>query len=227
MTNNFDLIKKYMINEGIPLLEKDMGDLFFVVMLVRRGKDHPDLPAANYTFKSYYFDSIEKFDKLSNEMIKCCEIFGLRAYVSVNVKSKEEFSKMCSMKFAQNILNNEYKKPWRVSDHVFGKITAKNDNTWLVDIDNIDTVNNVQDINYIVQMLSIINSCDSKYDPVVIGQIPTRSGIHILARPFNVTQYRKEWDLKFGSSDKEFPDIKKNHITLLYENIDIQTMIKE
>ena len=40
MTNNFDLIKNYMINEGIPMKEKDMGDLFFCVMLVRRGKDH-------------------------------------------------------------------------------------------------------------------------------------------------------------------------------------------
>ena len=48
MTNNFDLIKNYMINEGIPMKEKDMGDLFFCVMLIRRGKDHPGLPSANY-----------------------------------------------------------------------------------------------------------------------------------------------------------------------------------
>jgi len=216
MTNNFDLIQQYMINEGIPVFEKDMGDLFFVVMLVRRGKDHPDLPAANYSFKSYYFDSIEKYRKLKDEMIKCCEMFGLRAYVSVNVKSKEEFSKMCAFKFTQNILNNEYKKPWRVNDHVFGKITAKNDNTWLVDIDNINVSSQI-DREYIEQIEDIINSCDSKYSPVVIYRIPTRSGFHLLTRPFNVQKYRQKWDeLK---SEREFPDIKKNHITLLYENI--------
>ena len=184
-----------MINEGIPVFEKDMGDLFFVVMLVRRGKDHPDLPAANYTFKSYYFDSIEKYRKLKDEMFKCCEMFGLRAYVSVNVKSKEEFSKMCAFKFAQNILNNEYK---------------------LVDIDNINLSSRI-DREYVEQIEDIINSCDSKYSPVVIYRIPTRSGFHLLTRPFNMQKYRQKWDEL--ESEREFPDIKKNHITLLYENI--------
>lgn len=208
-----------MIKEGIPMREKDMGDLFFIVMLVRRGKDHPDLPAANYTFKTYYLDSIEKFDKCKDEIITCCVTFGLRAYVSVNVKSKEEYSKMCSMKFAQNVLNNEYKKPWRVGDHVFGKMTAKNDNTWLVDVDNID-VNNKEDMNYVDDMISIINTCDSKYNPVVIEQIQTKSGFHILARPFNMQQYRNEWNKQLNFlTDREFPDVKKNHITLLYENL--------
>ena len=54
MTNNFDLIKYYMIKEGVPLKDKDMGDLFFVVNLIRRGKDHPNLPAANCLCISEY-----------------------------------------------------------------------------------------------------------------------------------------------------------------------------
>ena len=86
MTNNFDLIKNYMINEGIPMKEKDMGELFFCVMLIRRGKDHPGLPSANYIFKTYYIDSIDKFDYFTSEIIKYCDICKLRAYVSVNVK---------------------------------------------------------------------------------------------------------------------------------------------
>lgn len=217
MTNNFELIKNYMINEGIPMKDKNMGDLFFVVMLVRRGKDHPNLPAANYTFKSYYIDSIEKFDNLKDEMIKCCELFGLRAYVSVNVKSKEEYSKMCAFKFSQNILNNEYKKPWRVGDHVFGKITAKNDNTWLIDVDDID-LNKEEDNVFIGGLKFIINSCRSSYHTVVIGQVPTRSGLHLLTRPFNVQEYKKYYERL--NTDRECPDIKKNHITLLYENLE-------
>lgn len=216
MTNNFDLIRNYMIKEGVPSNEKNIGDVFFEVRLVRRGKDHPNLPAANYTFKTYYIDSIEKFDNIKDEIIKCCEMFGLRAYVSVNVKSKEEYSKMCAFKFTQNILNNEYKKPWRVGDHVFGKITAKNDNTWLIDVDDID-LNNEEDKNYFSTLLSIINSCKSSYIPIVLMHIPTRSGIHILTKPFNMQEYRKKWDE--GGFDREFPDVKKNHITLLYENI--------
>ena len=216
MTNNFYLIKNYMINEGIPMKEKDMGDLFFCVMLIRRGKDHPGLPAANYIFKTYYIDSIDKFDYFMHEIIKCCDIFKLRAYVSVNVKSKEKYSKMCAFSFNQNILNNEYKKPWRVIDHVFGKITAKNADTWIIDVDDID-LNKEEDNVFIENLKHLINKCQSKYNPVIIGEVPTRSGLHILTRPFNMNEYKKYWEQL--NNDREFSDIKKNHITLLYENI--------
>ena len=216
MTNNFDLIKNYMINEGIPMKEKDMGDLFFCVMLIRRGKDHPGLPAANYMFKTYYIDSIDKFDYFSSEIIKCCDIFKLRAYVSVNVKSKEKYSKMCAFSFNQNILNNEYKKPWRVIDHVFGKITAKNADTWIIDVDDID-LDKEEDNLFIENLKHLINRCQSKYNPVIISGLPTRSGLHILTRPFNMNEYKKYWEQL--NTDREFSDIKKNHITLLYENI--------
>ena len=216
MTNNFDLIKNYMINEGIPMKEKDMGDLFFCVMLIRRGKDHPGLPSANYIFKTYYIDSIDKFDYFTSEIIKCCDIFKLRAYVSVNVKSKEKYSKMCAFRFNQNILNNEYKKPWRVIDHVFGKITAKNADTWIIDVDDID-LNKEEDNLFIENLKHLINRCQSKYNPVIIGGLPTRSGLHILTRPFNMNEYKKYWEQL--NTDREFSDIKKNHITLLYENI--------
>ena len=216
MTNNFDLIKNYMINEGIPMKEKDMGDLFFCVMLIRRGKDHPGLPSANYIFKTYYIDSIDKFDYFTSEIIKCCDIFKLRAYVSVNVKSKEKYSKMCAFSFNQNILNNEYKKPWRVIDHVFGKITAKNADTWIIDVDDIN-LNKEEDNLFIENLKRLINQCQSKYNPVIIGEAPTRSGLHILTRPFNMNEYKKYWEQL--NTDREFSDIKKNHITLLYENI--------
>lgn len=221
MTDNFNLIYDYMKQEGIPLREREMGDLFFVVMLVRRGKDHPNLPAANYTFKQYYFDSLEKFNKLKKEMYKCCDIFGLRAYVSVNVKSKEQLSKFCALKYAENITNNEYKKPWMIFDHMFGKIPAKNTKTWIIDIDEIDLTKE-NDVIYLTTIMSIINSCNSKYETPIVRKIPTRSGIHILARPFNMIQYKNMWD---SLSDdikhcREYPEIKKNHITLLYENLD-------
>lgn len=220
MTNNFELIKNYMIKEGIPIEEKNMGDLFFEIMLVRRGKDHPTLPAANYTFKNYYIDSIEKYEKLQDEIIKCCEMFGLRAYVSVNIKSKEEYSKMCAFKFNQNILNNEYKKPWRVGEHVFGKLTAKNNNVWLIDVDDID-LENEKDKLYISKLINLINSCTSTYNTIMLDQIPTKSGLHILTRPFNAEQYKRVWIAMFNHIGREFPEIKRNHITLLYENINI------
>ena len=95
MTDNYNNIYEYMRNLGIVNTKDEAmkSDLFFDVQLIRRGKDHPNMPAANYTFKTYYFDSLEIFNKSYDEIKKCCEIFGLRAYVSVNAKSKQEAAK--------------------------------------------------------------------------------------------------------------------------------------
>ena len=51
MTDNFNIIKEYMRNLGIVGNSEAAlkTDLFFDVQLIRRGKDHPFLPAANYS----------------------------------------------------------------------------------------------------------------------------------------------------------------------------------
>ena len=59
MTNNIEIMRKYMEDLGIPDTQQHRNDLYFDVQLIRRGKDNPDMPAANYNFKTYYIDSIE------------------------------------------------------------------------------------------------------------------------------------------------------------------------
>ena len=213
MTDNFKLIEKYMIEKGIPVSIKDAGDLFFNIKLVRRGKDHPNLPAANYTFKLYYIDSIEKMNFFKDEIIKCCEMFGLRAYVSVNVKSKELYSKYCGFKYAQNSLNNEFKKPWNVPHHAFGKCNPYGDKVWIVDVDDVDKIPNIE-----VEVISTILRCKSNFPNPILLELPTKSGIHVLTRPFNVHDFETFWRNEH-SPYISVPDIKKDHITLLYENI--------
>jgi hypothetical protein len=45
--------------------------------------------------------------------------------------------------------------------------------------------------------------------------IPTKSGSHIITHPFNTYEFEK----KCKELGIEVPGIKKNHITLLYENL--------
>ena len=65
---NFDIIRKYVADLGIPQKYDTRCDLYFDIQLIRRGKDHPDLPAANYTFKTYYIDCLDNFDKYKDEI---------------------------------------------------------------------------------------------------------------------------------------------------------------
>ena len=101
---------------------------------------------------------------------------------------------------------NEYKKPWRVTDHVFGKLGANNEYRWIVDVDNFSEISKV---------IMCIKKCESRYDNPIITQLQTKSGIHIITHTFNSQKF-KTLCVNYGI---ETPDIKKNHITLLYENI--------
>ena len=211
MTDNYKALYKYMQELGIVNTKDEalQSDLFFDVQLIRRGKDHPNLPAANYTFKTYYIDSLESFEKSYNEIKKCCDMFGLRAYISVNAKSKQEAAKKTLERYAHNIVTSEYRKPWKDFSSVCGGLDGK-EKRWVVDCDNTKIGS-----DYIVEICRIISKCDSGVEHPIVTSIPTKSGVHIITHPFNLKQFN---DLcKYN--EIEVPDVKKNHITLLYENL--------
>lgn len=213
MTDNLYKVLKYFTDSGFPIYKNESGDKYITVMLVRRGKDHPDLPSANYTFKSYFIDSLESLEHMYNEIKQCCDMFRLRAYISVNIKSKEKLTKSVAYAFSLNILNNEYKKPWNVIYHANGKNSSIGDSVWIVDIDDC----NDSDNEYINKIIELINMCNSKFNNNFITTIPTKSGIHLLTHPFNLQQFNDFFKKEFPETD--IPEVKKDHLTLLYENI--------
>lgn len=207
MTSNELLLKKYMVDLGLPLTFNDAekSDLFFDIQLIRRGKDHPNLPAANYEFKTYYITSIEKFDRIIDEMKKCCDIFGLRAYISVNAKSKQEASKKTCERFAHNIVTNDYRSPWKSFSSVCGGLDGY-EKRWIVDVDDLKDYGTI---------IKLIRMCESRYDDPYVCDIPTRNGCHIITHPFNLQRFNE----MCKNENIELPEVKKNHLTLLYENL--------
>ena len=202
-------IRKYVAELGIPEKYDTKCDLYFDIQLIRRGKDHPSLPSANYTFKTYYIDCLENYDRYKDEIIKCCEMFGLRAYVAVNVKSKHESCLKTISKYADNLSNGESRKPWRVFASICGGLDGK-EKRWVVDCDDCDDLD-----LYLSYVKAAIYSCESKYEDPIVTTIPTRSGYHVITHPFNLQKFDERCK-KMGIIK---PEIKKNHITLLYENI--------
>ena len=214
MTNNIEIMRKYMEDLGIPDTQQHQNDLYFDIQLIRRGKDNPDMPAANYTFKTYYIDSIELFDKYIGEIKQCCDLFRLRAYISVNVKSKIDLSKKTLVKYAEMIALGEFKKPWRLCDHITSSLSGK-EKRWVVDIDDVNP--DIIDLK-LLAIYDIIRSCTSKWDNPIVVEIPTKTGCHLITHPFNTYEFEKECQKRIKEIG-EIPGIKKNHITLLYENL--------
>jgi hypothetical protein len=216
MTDNFAQFKKYIRHAGIPDSKNYINDKFFTIPLIRRGKDCPDMPAANYTFKIYYIDSIDAYEKAQEEIVILCKNFPLRAYISVNCKSKAKAQVRVLTKISQAIEMGETKKPWKMFATACDEIENKEDKRWIVDIDTKD--------DYSVDLMKmLVKSCDSKYNPeeIIIEEVNTRGGIHLITRPFNLKQFNEKFlEIKEQAiKDIEKPEIKKNHLTLLYEDL--------
>ena len=216
MTNNFELYKEYITNEFKKSV-LDEGDTYFVVELIRRGKDHPNLPAANYRFKNYYIRKPEDIDNYKDEIIGICDLLKLRAYASINYKSFKQVTLNTIAELAHRITYNDYNKSYTVFESCSGSYCNPKNKRWIIDIDNCHENNSeVQDIK------DIINKACRPVGDKVLYQFPTKSGIHLITKPFNRTEFNNIMNIavEVGNfTDLDIPEIKKNHLTLLYENI--------
>lgn len=214
MTNNFDLYKEYITNDFNNSLLDD-GDMYFVVELMRRGKDNPDMPAANYHFKNYYIRKPEDLDRYKSEIIMLCDMLRLRAYVSVNYKSFRQVTLDTLAELARRVSNNDYKKNYNVYESCSGQYCHSQNKRWVIDIDDETSINS----DKVKKIEDIINLCQPTNKNKIITKIPTKSGVHIITTPFDRIQFALNCTDNLENGINDVPDIKKNHLTLLYENL--------
>ena len=202
MIDNFKLIKS--------LLNFPNDDIYYHLQIIRRGKDHPELPAANRVIKSYFICSLESLDYIEDEIKKLCELFGARAYINLTPKSIKKTTMLQLKYLAQRAYEGDFKKIWKSWNSCAGEIKGE-EPRWIVDIDSKDKFE-------ILGIKRFINSLSAKILPMldtipptnkelVLAEIPTKNGIHLITKPFNLYQF-----------EKVYPkiDVHKNNPTLLY-----------
>ena len=198
MIDNFELIKS--------LLTFPNDDIYYHLQIIRRGKDHPDLAAANKSFKSYFICSLESLDYVEQEIKDLCKFFGARAYINLTPKSIKKTTMLQLKYLTQRMYEGDLKKIQRSWNTCAGEIKGK-EPRWVVDIDdtNIDNTN-LQKENYeerLVKYLAYLEPIGNK----VIAKIPTKSGFHLITTPFNIQRFKEQCpDI----------DVHKNNPTLLY-----------
>ena len=216
MTDNFNHFRELVnIMGGLPKDNKNSNlDEFYTIQLIRRGKDNPDMPAANYKFKVYYIYSQADLDKFEGEIKEVCKLLRLRAYVTVTIKSMAQVALNTLYESARRIATHDYKKFYSIFEGCTDKYACRGKNLWVIDVDDVSEKDN----DFVDRLIGYINSMNSQYNgDNVIYTMPTKSGIHLITRPFNLNEYRKGWHNVFG--DIELCEAKKNHLTLLYEDL--------
>ena len=80
MIDNFKLIKSY-------LHQYKEGECFYHMQILRRGKDHSNLPAANRMIKAYFITDVNDLNFYKQEIKDLCKFFEARAYINLAPKS--------------------------------------------------------------------------------------------------------------------------------------------
>lgn len=212
MVDNFDIIK--------PLLKfTDHQDFYFLQLLLRK-KDGLDVPNGSDNqrrlVRDYHIMSPEMLDEIKDEVIRICNETGCRAYIRLNKRNYRTIA----MAYAQETL--EKARKGEVFGNTYGEINSvigrypeghKGDKTWLVDVDDFGPES---------MRTTVVRDIIARCEPVdkegelrkVIAVIPTRSGTHLITRPFNLQKFN-ELKKKELTEEGEVAVLKDNP-TILY-----------
>lgn len=207
MTDNFDIIK--------PLLKFERrGDFYFVQILLRK-KDGNNVPNGKDNqkrdLKDFYITSTDCLDRIKDEVVEMCEKNNSRAYIRLNRRNYEDISLALAEEMLRKArLHEEFRNPIAEINSIIGKNHSEGKNkTWVVDIDDFGP-----DTEKVAKVKDIISRCEPLDSEKIVAVLPTRSGTHLITRPFNVQKFN---ELKRVELDEDGEvAVLKDNPTILY-----------
>lgn len=193
MIDNLELIK--------PLLNFENEGDFYMLYIFKRKKDQTtdkNNHQSVRTIKTYCVDSIEYLEKRYDEIKQLCEMFKARAYIHVQKQNHNDVALEMIPAIVKRIQSGQINQK-HVFDSVVGQLKTY-EKRWIVDIDTKDEVE-------ISNITSWINTQCRPEGDKIIATIPTKSGIHLITKRFDVMEFKKRYP--------EI-DIQKKNPTILY-----------
>lgn len=181
----------------LELLNFEEG-YYYVVQIIRRGKDQNPVETGRRQIKSYYINSKEYLRAIFPEIISLCSEFNARAYINVNRSNYENTALMYNVQLASLLYNKSYKNISTLYESVSSQNTKID--FYIVDVDS-------KDIVHLNDVISKVKLCRSREDRKLFI-FPTLNGYHIITSPFDVQNFQELID----SSNVE---VHKNQPTLL------------
>jgi len=201
MTNNFNIIRKF--------LDFSNPDTYYFLQILKRRKDNPDMNKDMVVIDDIFVYSLEQFDRMENEIIKTCDVHNARAYFRLNKRSMKKSGMMMLKRITDLIISENYKAIKNAYSSVSGEFHADEDKKWIVDIDNFDYTKLGQSLrtHAIYQKLEMLQK-ETNREPLM-EIIPTKNGLHIITRPFNLKKFKEMYpDI----------DVHKDNLVILYCN---------
>lgn len=184
----------------IPLLTFQNDGDFYMVHILRRKKDGStdNKHQSVRTIKTYCIESHRYLEEKMQEIRSLCELFGARAYISINRKNHADVAINMIAEIANRIKSNQMNQR-NAFDSVVGR-TAGLDKRFIVDIDG------PVDVDKIIGIVNGVRPIGDKVKAV----IPTKNGVHLITDRFDVIRFIAKLQPEDDIS------IHKNNPTLLY-----------
>lgn len=203
IVDNFERIREFLkFNEGDD-------DAFYLIQVMQRAKDFPNGDVhGTKLIRSYYVSNLDYYDSHEEEIKRMCEFFNARAYIRLNPSSWRACCLKSLGEIAKLIENGQYRSVKSVIDSLAGQYHAPGyEKKWIIDIDDY-----ADDQKYVDTIIETVNACEPlTEESKIIATIPTRNGIHLLTKPFNLAAFRKYYSESMLAVHKDNP-------TLLYFN---------
>lgn len=200
-TDNFERILK--------LLTFESDDDFYHLQVIKRKKEHPELGSNSQVIKTYYIKSVDHLDAVRPEIVSLCDFHGARAYINLNARSFEMTAFHTLKKVTDIIMNRDYKSVRNAYDSVCGAYSTSKEKRWIIDLDGVYQVSPLMCafIEYRCEPITELTPDCSLENSKCIAVIPTKNGIHLITKPFNLEKFKKEYPEV---------DVHKNNPTVLY-----------
>ena len=238
-----DNLKKFRIIDGIISDKYGIegeSDMFFNIQIIKRKKDvKEDDSNENKVTKSSklvkvfnvcLWESYNTMEKLYPEIKKICDSENARAMVNLQPKSYKKVNIKAAKKLLDNMEYNSYNhfvdntKGFMqsiIDDSTASSLSYNNVKFWVVDIDR-EAFENDESFNQRVKTIKkfiekkIGKQHMGKNIETVIEEFPSKSGLHLITRPFDVKYFTDNFENETCLPVKVRPEIKKHGLTNLY-----------
>ena len=206
MVDNFEIIKQLLKFEN-------QGDFYFLQLLLRK-KDGNNVPNGSDNqrrlIQDFHIVHPNQLDELKDEIIHICDRHNCRAYIRLNRRNYRTVSLAFSAEVIEVVRTGQnFRDPGAALNSAIGKNPERDGRTWIVDIDD-----HTPDSERVAKVKDIVARCEPFDVEKVVATIPTRSGTHLIVRPFNVQKFNEFKKVEL-TDDGEVAVLKDNP-TILY-----------
>lgn len=197
MIDNFEIISNFIQNvSGIN------EESFYFVQIIKRKKDLKVKGTNNNhrLVKAFYVNNLEYLHKKKGEIVQLCHQHGARAMIHLSPRNYQKIALELLSSIALDVSTGNVQKLHRKYNSICGKNSGMY-KYWIVDLDKQDIL--TQDhIDEIIDFINKLQPLGNK----VLAKIPSKSGLHLISKPFNLNAYQKQYA----------HDVHKNNPTNLY-----------